>query len=71
MDDGGKVLCDQALIFKIIDECPVSKGGVNNCNQCKMGDTNSFGKTFHFDIAVDAMNQDQYTKFYKGVTNGA
>ena len=57
----------------IVDECPVSLPPVNNnnCGQCKMGDTNIFGQNWHFDIASDAMNQEQYNTFYQGVTDGS
>ncbi|KAI9825104.1 MAG: hypothetical protein M1832_001424 [Thelocarpon impressellum] len=73
IDANDKALCDQAMVFKIVDECPVSAAstGVNNCNQCKVGDVNTFGFSYHFDIAVDAMNQKQYDLFFKGVTQGS
>ena len=72
MDNGGNANCGQSMIFKIIDECPVSSAGsVNNCNQCSINDQNVFGHAFHFDIAVDAMNQQQYNSFYQGVTDGS
>ena len=70
VDGQGNTLCDQALVFKIVDECPKSSG-VNNCNQCSLNDVNTFQHTFHFDIATDAMNQQQYNTFYKGVTDGS
>ena len=55
----------------IIDECPVTSPNTANCGQCSLSDTNSFGQTFHFDIASDAMNSEQYSTFFNGVTDGS
>lgn len=70
VSDAGKELPENALTFMLVDECPVSGGGVN-CNQCKLSDHNVFGHAFHFDIASDAMNSQQFKQFYKGVTDGS
>jgi len=65
------------MVFMIVDECPASinPGGGNydqgsHCGMCKAGDVNDFGQQWHFDIASDAMNLEQYNTFYKGVTDG-
>ena len=55
----------------IIDECPVTSPNTQNCGQCSLSDTNAFGQSFHFDIATDAMNQEQYNTFFNGVTDGS
>ncbi|MCJ1482377.1 hypothetical protein MMC06_002541 [Schaereria dolodes] len=70
-DLSGNALTANAMTFMIIDECPVSPtpSNNNNCGQCKMGDSNIFGQNWHFDIAVDAMNQDQYNQFFQGIDN--
>ncbi|KAI9696441.1 MAG: hypothetical protein M1836_005719 [Candelina mexicana] len=66
---GGKG-ANQSMTFMIVDECPASpglqRGASTNCNQCSASDKNSMGQTFHFDIAVDAMNQQQYNTFFNG-----
>ena len=69
----GEALTQQAMTFMIIDECPVSPIPINNnnCGMCKTGDKNIFNQEWHFDIAVDAMNQSQYDLFFKGVTYGS
>jgi len=71
--DDGTLLSSNALTFKIIDECPwtPSLGQTANCNQCATTSKNSFGKTYHFDIAIDAMSTNQYNHFFKGVTYGS
>ena len=57
----------------IIDECPAdpAKAHSNHCTQCSLNDVNDFGHNFHFDIASDAMNQQQYNQFFAGVTDGS
>ncbi|KAI9852585.1 MAG: hypothetical protein M1838_000239 [Thelocarpon superellum] len=68
-DSTQTTLCNQSLIFKIVDECPISQG--SHCAQCSTSDVNSNGHAFHFDIAADAMNQQQYQQFYQSVTDGS
>jgi len=69
----GEALTAQALTFMIVDECPasVALSGGSHCNTCSLSETNDFGQTFHFDIAVDAMSTDQYSTFFNGVTDGS
>ena len=75
MNENNVPLPAQAMTFMIIDECPASqdlqRGPGMHCNQCSPGSTNMNGMQWHFDIATDAMNQQQYDQFYQGVTNGA
>ena len=70
----GASLDSQALTFMIVDECPASQdldGSPNpHCSMCAHGEVNDFGQPWHFDIAVDAMNPEQYAKFYKDATDG-
>jgi hypothetical protein len=33
--------------------------------------TNAFGRTWNFDIAIDAMSTAQYSQFFAGVTDGS
>jgi hypothetical protein len=33
--------------------------------------TNAFGRTWNFDIAIDAMSTAQYNQFFAGVTDGS
>ena len=56
----------------IADECPAASNlsGGPNCGQCNTSDKNTMGQSYNFDIAVDAMNTDQYNTFYNGVTGG-
>ena len=72
-----QLLDKQSLTFMIIDECPASsnpsqKGaGLSvHCGQCKAGDVNDYGQQWHFDIAVDAMNKEQYDLFFHGAPGG-
>ncbi|KAI1351210.1 hypothetical protein F5Y01DRAFT_283729 [Xylaria sp. FL0043] len=69
----GVALSDNALRFKIIDECPasVALSGGTHCSQCTTSEVNDYGQTWHFDIAVDVMSTDQYNKFFNGVTDGS
>lgn len=74
---GGLLLDKQALTFKIIDECPAevdptapNSGPSLHCGMCSLGQLNDFGQQWHFDIAVDAMNKDQYDTFFGNVTDG-
>jgi len=69
----GEALTSQALTFMIVDECPasVALSGGSHCNTCSLSETNDFGQTFHFDIAVDAMSSEQYSTFFNGVTDGS
>lgn len=65
---------NNSMTFMIVDECPAAtnlqRGQATNCNQCSPSDKNSMGQTFHFDIAVDAMNAQQYSNFFNGATYG-
>ena len=63
----------QAMVFKIIDECPAeeSQSGGKHCGQCSLGVTNDYGHTWHFDIGSDAMNAQQFSTFFKGVPDGS
>ena len=77
MSFNNSLLYNQAMTFMIVDECPASatpqvpfSGPSLHCGQCKMGDMNDYGKQWHFDIAVDAMNQQQFSQFFNGVTDG-
>lgn len=69
----GVALSANALIFKIIDECPaaVALSGGTHCKQCTTSEVNDFGQHWHFDIAVDAMSTAQYNQFFAGVTDGS
>ncbi|KAI1733653.1 hypothetical protein F4680DRAFT_472004 [Xylaria scruposa] len=73
VSNSGDALHDNALIFKIIDECPaaVSLSGGRHCSQCTTSEVNDYGRTWHFDIAVDVMSTAQYNKFFNGVTDGS
>ena len=68
----GISLDQQALTFMIIDECPAGNAGSRNahCGMCSAGEVNDFGQEWHFDIAVDAMNKEQYGTFFSNVTDG-
>ncbi|KAI9681306.1 MAG: hypothetical protein M1817_002589 [Caeruleum heppii] len=66
----GSVRTEQALTFMIVDECPLGTSGGIHCSQCRVGDQNNFGKNFHFDIAADHMNKQQFDLFYKDCTEG-
>ena len=72
-----QLLDKQAMTFMIVDECPASAnpsqkdaGRSTHCGQCQLGDVNDFGQPFHFDVAVDAMNKDQYNLFFSDATGG-
>jgi len=69
----GTALSSQAMTFKIVDECPVSVSlsGGKHCDTCTTSETNDFGHTWHFDIAIDAMSTSQYNTFFEGVTDGS
>ncbi|CZR68148.1 uncharacterized protein PAC_18047 [Phialocephala subalpina] len=69
----GTALSANALIFKIIDECPasVALSGGTHCDTCTTSEVNDYGHTWHFDIAVDAMSTAQYDQFFAGVTDGS
>jgi len=73
VDSSGNALGSNALIFKIIDECPASNSlsGGSHCDQCTTSETNDMGHSWHFDIAVDAMSTAQYNQFFNGVTDGS
>jgi len=73
VSSAGVALSANALIFKIIDECPasVSLSGGSHCDQCTTSETNDMGQHWHFDIAVDAMSTAQYDQFFAGVTDGS
>ncbi|KAI9719631.1 MAG: hypothetical protein M1812_003402 [Candelaria pacifica] len=66
---------NNSMTFMIVDECPAApnlqRGASTNCNQCSISDKNTMGQTFHFDIAVDAMNSQQYHQFFDGATYGS
>ena len=66
----GENLSGQTTTFMIIDSCPANdQTNKANCGQCSATAQNDYGKTFHFDIAVDAMNGGQYANFFNGVTD--
>ncbi|KIN00752.1 glycoside hydrolase family 45 protein [Oidiodendron maius Zn] len=69
----GVALSANALIFKIIDECPasVALSGGKHCDQCTTSEVNDMGQHWHFDIAIDAMSTAQYNQFFNGVTDGS
>jgi hypothetical protein len=73
VSSAGVALSANAMIFKIIDECPasVSLSGGKHCNQCTTSEVNDMGQHWHFDIAVDAMSTAQYNQFFSGVTDGS
>jgi len=73
VSSSGVALGSNALIFKIIDECPAAAAlsGGNNCSPCTTSQTNSMGRTWNFDIAIDAMSTAQYNQFFNGVTGGS
>ncbi|KAI1751540.1 hypothetical protein F4782DRAFT_531314 [Xylaria castorea] len=73
VSNAGVALHNNALIFKIIDECPaaVALSGGHHCSQCTTSEVNDYGRTWHFDIAVDAMSTAQYNQFFNGVTDGS
>ena len=72
VSSSGENLTSQSTTFMIIDSCPANdQANKPNCGQCSATAQNDFGKTFHFDIAVDAMGQGQYEKFFQGVTDGS
>ena len=67
----GISLDKQALTFMIIDECPAGNATSRSahCGMCAAGEVNDFGQEWHFDLAVDAMNNEQYTTFFRNVTD--
>ncbi|KAF8849747.1 hypothetical protein BDZ45DRAFT_771808 [Acephala macrosclerotiorum] len=69
----GTALSANALIFKIIDECPasVALSGGKHCDTCTTSEVNDYGHTWHFDIAIDTMSTAQYNQFFAGVTDGS
>lgn len=68
---GGEKLMGQMTTFMIVDSCPANDSANKpNCGQCSSTAQNNYGKTFHFDIAVDAMSAAQYQTFYNGVSDG-
>ncbi|KAI0433398.1 hypothetical protein F5Y09DRAFT_351472 [Xylaria sp. FL1042] len=73
VSNAGVALSDNAMIFKIIDECPaaVALSGGTHCSQCSTSKVNDYGQTWHFDIALDAMSTDQDNRFFNGVTDGS
>jgi hypothetical protein len=73
VSSAGVALSANALIFKIIDECPASNAlsGGSHCDTCTTSETNDMGHTWHFDIAIDAMSTAQYNQFFNGVTDGS
>jgi len=73
VSSSGTALGSNALIFKIIDECPASNSlsGGGHCDTCTTSETNDMGHTWHFDIAIDAMSTAQYNQFFSGVTDGS
>ncbi|GAA96731.1 glycoside hydrolase family 45 protein [Mixia osmundae IAM 14324] len=71
ISDADEVLCDQSLTFEICDLCPVGTQNFKNCGQCRGSTNTAFGQEFHFDIATDAMNAEQYATFTKGITYGS
>ncbi|MCJ1384357.1 hypothetical protein MMC17_007473 [Xylographa soralifera] len=68
----GVSLDKQALTFMVIDECPAGNASSRSahCGMCGAGEVNDFGQEWHFDLAVDAMNKDQYNTFFSNVTDG-
>ncbi|CAJ2511829.1 Uu.00g074540.m01.CDS01 [Anthostomella pinea] len=72
VSSSGTALTANTLTFMIVDECPasVSLSGGSHCNTCSTSEKNDMGQTWHFDIAVDAMSDAQYSTFFKGVTDG-
>jgi len=73
VSNAGVALSANALEFMIIDECPasVALSGGQSCRTCSTSETNEYGHTWHFDIAIDAMSTAQYNQFFNGVTDGS
>ena len=70
VSSSNEALIAQKTTFMIVDECPAKGNNTKHCGQCSATAINDYEKTFHFDIAADAMNNEQYQRFIANATDG-